>query len=59
MGNIRSAGNQYEINQTNGINNVILIISKNSINSSLMSVLLKRFFFRGGRIVKDSLLSIH
>lgn len=44
MGNIRSAGNQYEINQTNGINNVILIISKNSINSSMMSVLLKRFF---------------
>lgn len=45
MGNIRSAGNQYEINQTNGINNVILIISKNSFNSSMMSVLLKRFFF--------------
>lgn len=44
MGNIRSAGNQYEINQTNGINNVILIISNNSINSSMMSVLLKRFF---------------
>lgn len=46
VGNIRSAGNQYEINQTNGINNVILIISKNSINSSMMSVLLKSFFSR-------------
>lgn len=45
MGNIRSAGNQYEINQTDGINNVILIISKNSISSSMMAVLLKRFFF--------------